>query len=75
MDEKGIEIIVDSGVSVIVFTCSCLSETNEICSISDQVREFLDSDRPAKLVVDFSRVKFFSSQILGLLLEIWQDFA
>ena len=37
---------------------------------SNQIRSFLDESRPQRLVFDFSGVKFFSSQVLGMLLDI-----
>jgi anti-anti-sigma factor len=32
----------------------------------------IDQKQPRKLVIDFSQVRFFSSQVLGLLVDIWR---
>ena len=39
-------------------------------AFSSQIVQLIENEKPAKMVVDFERVKFFSSQTLGLLLHI-----
>jgi anti-sigma B factor antagonist len=43
---------------------------SEIEGASAEIRGFIEENRPKKIVFDFGGVKFFSSQVLGLLLDI-----
>ena len=54
---------------VVVFTSACISDVEEISTASVRVKDHIDKETPGIVVFDFSRVKFFSSQVLGLLLE------
>ena len=73
MDESGdIEITDFDDVSVISFCSASINGGCGVEKISSRVREFIAESRPKKLVVDFSGVKFFSSQMLGLLVDVWR---
>jgi len=70
MDEKvSVEITSEENAAVVAFKSASISNTEEISLISKQVREFIDSNNPKKVIFDFGEVKFFSSLVLGLLLE------
>jgi anti-sigma B factor antagonist len=70
MDAKaGLEITHEENVAIASFTGSCICDVEEITSASARLKEFIETQRPARMVVDFSDVKFFSSQVLGLLLD------
>ena len=56
-------------VAVVAFTSTCISDVEEISNASARVKDHIDKETPGTMVFDFSRVKFFSSQVLGLLLE------
>jgi len=71
MDEKvNAEITREKDVAVVAFKTASISNVEEISVISDYIKEFIDKNRPNSMVFDFEGVKFFSSQVLGLLLEI-----
>jgi anti-sigma B factor antagonist len=71
MDEKkGVEITTKSDAGVVVFQAASISDVEEIGQISNKIADFVVKNKPAKLVFDFQKVKFFSSQILGMLLDM-----
>ncbi|HEW78738.1 MAG TPA: anti-sigma factor antagonist [Phycisphaerales bacterium] len=71
MDEKiGVEITSEESVAVMVFRAASISSTEGITAASAQINEFIEKKHPKGIVIDFERVKFFSSQVLGLLLGI-----
>ena len=65
----GLEITREGNVAVASFTHACVSDVEEIANASSQLQQCIDSDPPQRIVFDFEGVKFFSSQVLGLLLE------
>jgi len=67
--KKGLEIRSEGGVAVVAFTHSCISDVEEISNASGQLKRYIEQNRPGKMIFDFAGVKFFSSQVLGLLLE------
>ena len=71
MDEEiGVEITSEGNVAVVFFKSASVSDVDGITFASKQIKEFIDGNRPTRLIFDFGRVKFFSSQVLGLLLDI-----
>lgn len=71
-DEVGVGIIKVGQVAVVCFKSACITGSQEVASASEEIRRFAEEYHPEKIVFDFSNVKFFSSQVLGLLLEIRQ---
>ncbi len=69
-EKKSVEITLQGGVAAAVFKAVSLSGTEEIAAISKQVGGFIEDNHPGYLVFDFGEVKFFSSQVLGILLDI-----
>jgi anti-sigma B factor antagonist len=71
MDETvGVNITVEQGVSVVTFEGSSISGAEEIAAASARISAYVASTKPRLLVFDFGGVRFFSSQVLGLLLDI-----
>ncbi len=71
MDEKVVvEITNEGSAAVVTFKSASISGVEEIAIASKQIKEFIDENHPNKLIFDFEGVKFFSSQVLGLLLDI-----
>jgi anti-sigma B factor antagonist len=71
LSEKTIvEITGEENVAVVAFKTASISNVEEIASVSRQIKEFVDKKQPKKIVVDFEGVKFFSSTVLGLLLDM-----
>lgn len=70
MDVKaGLAIVREGDVAVASFTSSCICDVEEITNASAQLRQLIETHRPQRIVFDFTGVRFFSSQVLGLLLE------
>jgi anti-sigma B factor antagonist len=73
MDEKQpVEITTNEDVTVVVFNATCISGVEEIQAASERVTKFIAENCPQKMVVDFQQVRFFTSQTLGLLMDIWR---
>jgi anti-anti-sigma factor len=70
MDTKtSLDIATEGNAAVASFKSPCLSDVTEITNASAQIRKYIETNQPHKVVFDFNGVKFFSSQVLGLLLE------
>ena len=70
MDEKkGIEITTKLNAGIISFQAASINDVDEINTISNKIADFIEKSRPSKLIFDFKQVKFFSSQVLGMLLN------
>ncbi len=67
--KAGLDIAREGNVAIASFKSACISDAEEINSASTQLREYLQAHPPKRVVFDFQGVKFFSSQVLGLLLE------
>jgi len=70
MDEQvGVEITVEGPVAVVAFKATSISDAEGIAAASKQITEFIDENHPSGIVFDFEQVKFFSSRVLGVLLN------
>jgi len=65
----GLETSKDGSLTVASFKSACVCDVEEITSASMKIRQFIEQNRPGRLVFDFGAVKFFSSQVLGLILD------
>jgi len=65
-----LEITKDGDVAVAAFKSGCISDVEGITAAGRQIKQFVNDNRSSKLVFDFAEVKFFSSQVLGLLLDV-----
>ena len=73
MDEKALTKIETRGsVSIISFTSTSIGGIDDIEQISGEIRDYIEKNHPKKVIVDFGGVRFFSSQMLGLLVDIWR---
>lgn len=70
--EVAIKTEIQNGVVIISFAQPSVGALNGIGEIAAAINEYVDHNKPKKLIVDFEGVKFFSSQALGLLIEIWR---
>lgn len=69
MKKATVEISSEGCVAIVSFTSSCLSDVEEITDASARIRQYVQANPSHEIIFDFSGVKFFSSQVLGLLLE------
>ncbi len=71
MSEKNeIEITSEESIAVVCFKAVSISNVEKIKTFVEQITKFIEKNRPRRMVFDFAEVKFFSSQTLGMLLEI-----
>ncbi len=71
MDEEvSVEVTSEGHVAIVIFKSASISDVDGITFASKQIKEFIDGNQPKRLIFDFGIVKFFSSQVLGLLLDI-----
>ncbi len=65
-----IKITSEDSVAVVAFKAASISDVEKIATASKYIKDFVDENQPIRLIFDFSRVKFFSSLVMGVLLEI-----
>ena len=70
--EKIIKIVEEADIAVVTFLVPSICGTNDVDQTSNLLREYLDDSKPKAVIVDFVGVKFFSSQVLGLLVDTWK---
>ncbi len=71
MDEAtGIDITDEMGISLIAFQGDSISSVEAIAAASKRISDYLTTVKPKLVIFDFAGVKFFSSQVLGLLLDV-----
>ena len=71
MDNKvGVDVTGQGSVAIVTFKSTSVTDVDEIAIASQQIKQFIDVNQPNRLIFDFEGVKFFSSQVLGLLLDI-----
>jgi anti-sigma B factor antagonist len=69
-DIVDIKITSEDSVAVVAFKAASISDVEGIATASKQIKEFVDENHPNRLIFDFRGVKFFSSLVLGVLLEV-----
>ena len=63
------QISIEGDTAIITFSKSTVSSVEDISAAAENVAAFVDENQPKRVIFDFKGVKFFSSQVLGLLLE------
>ena len=72
MDQPSlVEISTQEDITIVSLDAATIS-TSGMEPIARALREVIDQRRPEKLIIDFSRVRFISSMMLGLLVDIWR---
>ena len=73
MDKQEIITIdIEGDVTIVSFGLETITGLSGLEQINERLRALIADDRPGKIIVDFAGVKFFSSQVLGLLVEVWR---
>ena len=71
MEQKvAMEITSQDNVAIVRFKAASISDMEVVAAASSQIKDFIDQNHPDELIFDFEGVRFFSSQVLGLLLDI-----
>ena len=63
------QISSEGDTAIITFKKSSIGNVEDISAAAEHIAKFVDANRPKKVVFDFEGVKFFSSRLLGMLLE------
>ena len=71
-NEPIVEVNTIDDVLVVSLKQASIGGMEGIEKIGQTLRSFVEDGQPRKMVVDFSAVRFFSSQMLGLLVDIWR---
>lgn len=71
-DKKMIEVVTRQDVTVVSFNEASIFGLSDVDRVNEELRRFVTRDKPKKMIVDFSGVKFISSQMLGLLVDLWR---
>lgn len=69
-NEVAIETTMEAKAGVVAFKSPSITDVQGIAEATEQIKEFVRQNQPATLIFDFEEVRFFSSQVLGLLLDI-----
>lgn len=69
-DEVLVEITSEESIAVVAFKSASIISPQGIANVSKQVKAFIEENHPNTVVFDFDRVKFFSSHVLGMLLDV-----
>jgi len=69
-EEIGLDMTAEANGAVVAFKSASITDVDGITSASERIQQFLEENRPSRLIFDFEAVKFFSSQLLGLLLDV-----
>jgi anti-sigma B factor antagonist len=71
-DSKIINITTEGDIAFVSFLKPNVSAVSDVEIMASDLRAFIADSRPKNLVIDFTGLKFFSSQVLGLLVDIWK---
>ena len=61
-----------SGITIVTLGNSDVSGLVEIDKTSEILVDYIKSQQPPKMIVNFDDIKFFSSKTLGMLLNAWK---
>jgi len=60
----------NGGVVVVIIDREKLLEDKDIQSLEETINPIIDENDPLRMVVDFSKVEYLSSSVLGLLIRV-----
>ena len=63
------QISSEGDVAIITFRKGSISNIEDISATAEHIAGFIEANHPRLVIFDFKDVKFFSSRVLGLLLE------
>ncbi len=71
-DRAIVEVSTTDGIFVVTFNQPSIHGPAQVETIAETLRSFIQDRGPDHLIVDFADVVFFSSQMLGLLVDLWR---
>lgn len=60
----------EANTAIVAFLSPSMSDVDAISTASKKIKGYVKEHRPQVLIFDFEAVKFFSSLVLGLLLDV-----
>ena len=67
-----LDIRTENDIFLVSFKHASIGGIGEVEKIAETLRDLIKDQDVCNMVVDFSTVSFFSSQMLGLLVDIWR---
>jgi anti-sigma B factor antagonist len=67
-----LDVRTENDVFVVSFRQASIGGIGEVEKIAETLRGLIQDQNVCNMVIDFSNVSFFSSQMLGLLVDIWR---
>jgi anti-sigma B factor antagonist len=74
-EQVDLEITTEANAAIVVFKSPSMSDVDGIAAAATKIKAFVRTHRPRTVIFDFGAVRFFSSQVLGLLLDVRQNLA
>ena len=71
-DNEILSVSTRDDVLIVSFNQATIGGVTGVEKVADALRGLVAQHQPSKLVIDFATVRFFSSQMLGLLVEVWR---
>ena len=65
----------ETDAAIVAFRSPSMSDVDAIAAASTRIKKYVNENRPRALIFDFEAVKFFSSLVLGLLLDVRANLA
>jgi anti-sigma B factor antagonist len=63
------KITTENAITTVSFNVASLTSGSDMDTVAKQISDLIATQKPKNLIVDFTGVKFFSSQTLGILLD------
>ncbi len=60
---------IEANTAIVTFLSPSISDVDAITAASTKIKDYVKENQPRTLIFDFQAVKFFSSLVLGLLLD------
>lgn len=67
-----LDISRENDVFIVSFRQASIGGIGEVEKIAEALRGLIEERNVRNLIIDFSNVSFFSSQMLGLLVDVWR---
>ncbi len=68
-DSNITKITTEKDITIISFNVASLGAGQGLDEVVEKISELIENSKPPNIIVDFTGVKFFSSQMLGVLLD------
>lgn len=70
MNKKLVKIKSTDQTAVVSLKAGSITDAEQIKKIQHRINSLVEETKPKKLIIDFQSVRFFSSQMLGMLVEL-----